>query len=108
MNWKKHVGTKENMRKIMSKTSFREHLNEKLNDPEFREEWDALEPLYTLKRQLIEARMRENLSQAELAARCGMKQSAVARLENGNTIPTIPSLQRIAKGLGKKLTLTFS
>ena len=72
-----------------------------------RAEWEALEPLYALKRQLVEARLSENLSQKELAERCGLKQSTLARLESGKSSPSFKSLQRIAKGLGKKLTVTF-
>lgn len=91
----------------MSEISFQDHLAEKMNDPEFRAEWEALEPLYALKRQLVEARLSENLSQKELAERCGLKQSTLARLESGKSSPTLKSLLRIAKGLGKKLTVTF-
>ena len=91
----------------MKTTRFRDYLADALQDPETRAEFESLEPLYQVKRQLTELRLRENLTQAELAARIGMSQSALARLENGQTSPTLKSLQRIAHGLGKTLTLTF-
>lgn len=56
---------------------------------------------------IIAARAEENLTQRELAQRCGMKQSAFARLESGNANPTIETLQRVAEGLGKKLRISF-
>ena len=42
----------------------------------------------------------------ELAQRCGMKQSAFARLESGNANPTLETLKRVAEGLGKQCMLT--
>ncbi len=46
-----------------------------------------------------QARVAKGLSQSELAKRCRTKQEAIARLENGNTLPTIRTLLRIAEGL---------
>ena len=37
-------------------TSFRDHLNERLQDPEFKAEWDALEPEFNIKAAIIAAR----------------------------------------------------
>ncbi|MDO4571548.1 MAG: helix-turn-helix transcriptional regulator [Planctomycetia bacterium] len=87
--------------------TFDDFLEEQLQDPEFREEYESLEPLYAMKRQLIQYRIDHNLTQAQLAERLGMKQSALARLESGQTVPTLRTLQRIARGLEKKLVVTF-
>lgn len=91
----------------MKTTNFREYLEDALQDPEFRAEYEALEPLYAMKRQLIQYRIDHNLTQAQLAERLGMKQSALARLESGQSVPTLRTLQRIARGLEKKLVVTF-
>ncbi len=40
-----------------------------------------------------------NLTQKELAAKTGMKQSALARLEKGNTTPRKTTLMKIAKAM---------
>ena len=49
-------------------------------DPAFVREYESLEDEFALAAQLIEARARAGLTQAELAARMGTSQSAVARL----------------------------
>jgi transcriptional regulator with XRE-family HTH domain len=43
------------------------------------------------------------LTQLDLAATCGFDESAIGRLENGNTNPTIKTLLKIAKSLDVKL-----
>ena len=52
-----------------------------------------------------QAREQENLSQAKLAEKCGIRQSALSRLENGKGNPTIGLLEDIAQSLGKKLEI---
>ncbi|MEV4802856.1 helix-turn-helix transcriptional regulator [Nonomuraea sp. NPDC049421] len=47
------------------------------------------------------------LTQAELAERTGLKQPAVARFEAGGTMPTIPSLKRLADALEMRLSIQF-
>jgi ribosome-binding protein aMBF1 (putative translation factor) len=47
------------------------------------------------------------LTQTELAARAGLKQPAVARLEAGGTMPTIPMLERVAEALDVRLIVQF-
>lgn len=74
-------------------------------DPEFAEAWEALEPEYQAARAIIQARIDAEMTQAELAERCGMKASNISRLESGNSVPTIRTLCRIAKGLGKTLRI---
>lgn len=52
-----------------------------------------------------QAREQGNLSQAKLAEKCGIRQSALSRLENGKGNPTIGLLEDIAQSLGKKLEI---
>jgi predicted transcriptional regulator len=69
-------------------------------DSEFREAYDALKPEFRVARQLIAARNRAGLSQAEVARRMGTTQSTVARLESGQRLPAMSSLQRYASAIG--------
>lgn len=56
-----------------------------------------------LMRQIVEARLEEGLSQQELANRCGMKPANLCRLENDNGNPSVATLNKIARGLGREL-----
>ncbi len=45
------------------------------------------------------------LTQADLAARMGTTQSAIARMENGGTRPTLETLERLARAVGQDLVV---
>jgi len=85
----------------------RDHLKEQLKDPEFRSEYEALEPEYEIIRQIILARNELNMTQEELAERTGIKQSNISRLEKGTYNPSLSSLKEVAKGLNKELHIEF-
>lgn len=73
-----------------------------LRNPEVRTEYDALEEEFALARELILARSRAGLSQAEVARRMGTTQSTVARLEGGRAKPTLLTVERYAKATGSR------
>lgn len=45
------------------------------------------------------------LTQSELARRMGTTQSAIARMENSGSIPTLELLDRVGRALGTEITL---
>ena len=63
-----------------------------LANPRVKAEYDALAPEFEIAAELIKARVRTGLSQAELAARMGTSQSTIARLESGQTLPSTKTL----------------
>jgi len=73
------------------------------SDPRFRQAYDALKPEFAVARELIAARGRAGLSQAEVARKMGTTQSTVARLESGGRLPAMSSLQRYADAVGYRL-----
>ncbi|MBQ3383959.1 MAG: helix-turn-helix transcriptional regulator [Erysipelotrichaceae bacterium] len=94
------------MRKT-TKTSLDDIIKEQMNDPEFAEAWAETELEDQIKRNLIQARIDAGLTQKELAERSGVRQSNISRIENGTAIPTLQTLNAIAKGTGKKLKISF-
>jgi DNA-binding XRE family transcriptional regulator len=80
---------------------------ELLADPDAYREYKALEPEYEVIRQIIKARIEQDLTQAELARLIGTKQSNISRLESGDYNPSLQFLKGVAKGLGKELHISF-
>ena len=78
-----------------------------MKKPGFKEGYDALEEEFSLVSQLIEARSRAHLTQAEVAARMGTSQSTVARLESGKAKPSLSTLRRFAKATGARVRITL-
>ena len=74
-------------------------------DEEFRREYESLDEEFSVAAQLIEARMKANLTQEEVARRMGTTQSVVARLESGSPLPSLRSLKRYASAIGGKLEI---
>ena len=87
--------------------NFRETLNEQLNNPVFKKEWDALEPEYQIIKAMLETRNEKAMTQKQLADITGIPQADISRLENGNANPSLRTLQRLADGMGMKLKLEF-
>jgi len=87
---------------------FDEIKAELLADPEVRREYEALAPEFEFSVELLRARVRAGLSQAELAERMGTSQSAIARLESGQTLPSTKTLLRFAEATGSKVELRLS
>jgi DNA-binding XRE family transcriptional regulator len=73
-----------------------------LSDPEVRAEYDAMEQEFALANELISARARAGMSQADVAARMGTTQSTVARLESGRSLPSLRTLSRYAAAIGAR------
>ena len=86
----------------------KEFMAKSLADPEVKREFDALEQEFAIASELIRARARAGLSQTELAERMGTSQSAIARLESGQTLPSTKTLLRFAEATGSKVELRLT
>lgn len=73
-----------------------------LEDPETRAEYEGMEGEYAIARELIAARTRAGLSQAQVAERMGTSQSTIARLESGRALPSLRTLDRYARATGSR------
>ena len=87
--------------------NFDEYLEEQLKNPEFKKEYDALEPEFAVIRAILEARKEAGITQQELSERTGIAQGDISKLENGSANPSVKTLERIATALGKRLKIEF-
>ena len=88
-------------------SEFQELLQEQLKDPDFKKEWDDIQPEMDVIRAMIDARIEQNLTQKELAARTGIDQADISKLENGTRNPILKLLKKLASGLGMQLKIEF-
>jgi HTH-type transcriptional regulator / antitoxin HipB len=87
--------------------SYEEIAAERRGSAEYREGYDEARRAFLIGQAVRERRVALGLSQAEVAARAGMSQPALSRLEAGGTVPTIPVLERIALALETELIVAF-
>jgi len=87
------------------------HLEHALKNPEFKAAYDALEDEFSALDALLQARKQAGLTQAEVAERMGIAQSALARIESSlgsrKHSPSLATLRRYAEACGKKLTIAI-
>jgi predicted transcriptional regulator len=88
-------------------TNYDKYLEEQLKKPEFKAEYDALEPEFAIIHAIIEARNNSGLTQKQLAERTGIAQGDISKIENGNANPSLRTLKRLAKAMDMKLKLEF-
>lgn len=77
-----------------------------MKDPEYRREYEKLEPEFQIARQIIAARIAKKMTQEELAKRAKTGQAVISRLESMNAKPSISLLSRVAQALGTKIQIT--
>lgn len=86
---------------------FDDYLNDQLKDPEFKKEWDDIQPEMDVIRAMVDNRIAQNLTQKELAERTGINQADISKLENGTRNPSLKMLKRLAAGMGMQLKIEF-
>ena len=85
--------------------TFRQDLKKRLKDPKFRKAWEESEAEYQIGRALIDKRIKERLSQKDLARRAHTTQAVISRLESMNANPSLDLLKRIASALNLHLKI---
>jgi transcriptional regulator with XRE-family HTH domain len=82
-----------------------------LESLDVRREYEKLEEEFSLLQQMLAARQRAGLNQAEVAKRMGTKGPSVTRLEsslnNGKHSPSLVTLRKYAKAVGCKLEINL-
>jgi DNA-binding XRE family transcriptional regulator len=99
---------RKEMKKSPYLISYEEEFAKKLQrDPKFRELWEAGETRRRVVSALIGERIRQKISQQDLAKRAGVKQPSLARVESGNVMPSLNMLSRLAKAMNASLEIQF-
>ena len=88
-------------------SSYKEYKKRALQNPQIKAEYDALQPEYDIIQVMIDARVQQNMTQKELAAKTGITQADISRIENGTRNPSLGMVKKLAQGLGMQLKLEF-
>ena len=81
--------------------------SELLQNKAVKKEYDRLAPRYKIISELISARLKNGITQKELAQKIGTKQSAIARFEAGNVNPSLGFLEKMAEVMNYKMNISF-
>ena len=83
-------------------------LEEQMKVPDFKSEFENLQPELDVIRAIVDARTSQNLTQKQLSERTGINQADISKLENGTRNPTLNMLKRLAKGMNMELKIEFT
>lgn len=75
-------------------------------NPEFKKLYINSQPQFELTCAMINARLKENLTQEQLAKKIGSKQAVISRVEAGSNV-SVSFLQRVANALNLDLQVKF-
>ena len=89
-------------------SSYQQIARKRSGTADYHEGYDEARRAFLIGQAVRERRLELGLSQTEVAARAGMTQPALSRLEAGGVVPTIPVLDRIAASLGADLVVTIA
>lgn len=88
-------------------SKFNDFLNEQLQDPEVRAEYEALEPEFSIMQAMIDARKSSGMTQKQLSEKTGIAQADISKLESGSANPSLRTLQRLAAGMRMRIKIEF-
>ncbi len=77
----------------------------KNENEESRQFYQTAEDIAKIINRLTEERVRHGLSQRDLAKLCGLKQSAIARMESIKSIPRLDTVLKVADALGVEIQM---
>lgn len=91
-------------------TKFDDYIREierkaRANGPESIAHWEALNAHYTMAREIRDLRRSHKFTQKQLAAKSGIDQSEISRIERGQTNPTTATLTALLAPLGARLSV---
>ena len=87
--------------------TFADFKKKALQNVEVEKEYNALKPLFAIKKELVAARIAKGLTQDDIAKKIGTSKSNISRLEslNNRYMPNLATLIKYAKALGMRLDI---
>lgn len=86
---------------------YKDLKKELFSNPKLRKIRKENQLAYDIANMVLDVRIKKGLTQAQLARRVGTEQPCIARIENGDHLPSMSFLQRVAKALDVDLRAYF-
>lgn len=83
----------------MKELTVNEHLQEKLKDPYFKELYELEQQKYAIVQRIVEYRIKNHLTQGDLAKEAGVTQQHISKIENGE-FSSMTTLERVLLKIG--------
>lgn len=80
-------------------------MEKKIADPAFAQAYAELEPEFQIARQVIALRLKQGLTQEQLARKMGTKPSLISRLESATALPSLALVRKVAEALGAQVEI---
>ncbi len=90
-----------------NRPTFKSFRDKALKNPDVKAEYDALAPLFNIKKQLVAARLSKGVTQEQIALKIGTSKSNISRLEslNNTYMPNLGTLMKYAEALELRLDI---
>ena len=88
-------------------SDLQELIKELMQDPEFKKEYESLQPEMEITRAILNARIHAGLTQMQFSEKSGISQADISRLERGTRNPSLSLLKRLAEAMDATLRIEF-
>jgi DNA-binding XRE family transcriptional regulator len=94
---------------MTKRSTFKQFRRKALKQPAVKAEYDALGPIFEMKRQMIALRTKAGVTQEKMAELLGTKKSNISRLESvsSEVSPRISTIEQYARVLGYQIKVAF-
>lgn len=92
---------------MLCMTNWDSYKQKLLKDPEFKKLYEESQPEFEIAKAIIRARIKNKITQKELAEKMNTTQSVISRVEQGRTSPSIALLKRLAAAFNTTLQVQF-
>lgn len=95
------------MKKPPKSYTSEELKKELFKNPGVKKAYEDLQPEFAIIQAIIDAKVKKNMTQEEIAEKMGTGQAVISRLENANARPSLSLMKRLAAALDLKLEVHF-
>ena len=85
--------------------SYKKYKDEALKNPEIRKAYEENAVEFYVADQLIGARIKAKMTQEQVAAKMKTSQPAIARIENGEKLPSLSTIMRYIEATQQRIVL---